>query len=103
MVKTLPQKQLILLGGDILWIIAAFYLAPVLRFGVFLNLSAIFDWPDLSALLIYLLSFYIFDFYNLEERFDTAGYALRFLLALVAASATSLDSFNSSIRFWRRA
>ncbi len=80
-----PKAQLILLGGDIILIIASFYLAPVLRFGVFLDPSSILGWPDLSAIFIYLLSFYIFDFYNLEERFDTAGYVLRFFVALVVA------------------
>lgn len=93
----LPKKQFILLGGDIILIIASFYLAPVLRFGVFLDLSVIFDWPDLSAIFIYLLSFYIFDFYNIEDRFDTAGYVLRFLVALVAADlfiATLFYVFN---------
>ena len=85
MVNTLPKKQFILLGGDIILIIASFYLAPVLRFGVFLELPVIFAWPDLSAILLYLVTFYIFDFYNLEERFDTAGYVFRFLAALVVA------------------
>jgi len=83
--KTLPKEQLVLLGGDIVLIIASFYLAPVLRFGVFLDLSVIWGWPDLSAIFIYLLCFYVFNFYNIEERFDTAGYVLRFLLALAAA------------------
>ena len=97
MIRSLPQRQLILLGGDVILIIASFYLAPVLRFGVFLDLSVIFDWPDLSAIMIYLMSFYIFDFYNIEERFDTAGYVLRFLMALVAADlfiATMFYVFN---------
>jgi exopolysaccharide biosynthesis polyprenyl glycosylphosphotransferase len=93
----LPKKQFVLLGGDIILIIASFYLAPAIRFGAFLDLSVIFDWPDLSAIFIYLLSFYIFDFYNLEERFDTAAYVLRFLVALVAADlfvATLFYVFN---------
>ena len=82
---TLPTKQLTLLGGDIILIIASFYLAPALRFRVFLDVSLIFDWPDLSAILIYLLTFYIFDFYSLEERFTSTAYALRFLVAIMVA------------------
>lgn len=97
MIKSLPKRQFFLLGGDVLLIIASYYLAPVLRFGIFLDLSVIFDWPDLSAIMIYLMSFYIFDFYNVEERFDTAGYVFRFLMALVAADlfiATMFYVFN---------
>jgi sugar transferase (PEP-CTERM system associated) len=93
----LPKKQFILLVGDIIWIIVSFYLVPVLRFGVFLDPSVILGWPDLTAIFIYLLSFYIFDFYNLEEPFNTAGYVLRFLVALVVADlfiTTIFYTFN---------
>ena len=83
--KTLPAKQLQLLGGDIILIIASFYLAPLLRFWVFLDVTLIFDWPDLSVILIYLLTFYIFEFYSLEERFTSTAYALRFLVAIIVA------------------
>lgn len=91
------MKKLILLGGDIFLIISSFYIAQVLRFGVFSDLSVFFHWADLQALFIYILSFYIFDFYNISERFDTAGYLLRFFVALVVADliiATMLYTFN---------
>ena len=94
----LSQKRVILLlGGGVIMIIASFYLAPVLRFGIFPDWSVIYDLPDLSAIFVYLLSFYIFDFYNPEERFYTVGYILRFLMALVAADlfvATLFYVFN---------
>ena len=66
-------------------IIASFYLSPVLRFGVCPDLAAFLEWPDLSAIFTYLLFFYIFDFYNLDERFSSVGYFFRFLLALIIA------------------
>lgn len=80
-----PKKQLLLLGGDALFIIASFYLAPVLRFGVLLDAFLIFAPPDVSAILTYLLIFYIFDFYKLDEAPDM-GYALRFVVALAVAN-----------------
>lgn len=64
-------------------IIASFYLSPLLRFGVGPDLSSVFEWPDLSAIFTYLLFFYIFDLYNVEDRFQSAGYFFRFLLALI--------------------
>ena len=96
--NVLPTKQLALLGGDIIMILASFCLAPVLRFRVFLDFSLIFDWPDLSVILFYLLTFYIFDFYSLQERFTSAAYALRFLVALMVADlgiAAFLYVFNA--------
>lgn len=86
MVNTLPHKQLILLGGDIILVIVALYLSPALRFGIFQDLSVIFDWPGLSAICIYLLLFYIFDFYNIEEDLYTISYVLRFLVAVSVAN-----------------
>jgi len=85
MIKSLPKKHLALLVGDITLIIGSFYLSPVLRFGVCPLPTAFLEWTDLSAILIYLLLFYIFDFYNLNERFNTPSYFFRFLLTVAFA------------------
>jgi FlaA1/EpsC-like NDP-sugar epimerase len=85
MIRTIPEKQLVLLGGDIILIIASFYLSPLLRFGVCPDLAVFLEWPDLSAILTYLLFFYIFDLYNVDDRFQSAGYFFRVLLALIIA------------------
>jgi FlaA1/EpsC-like NDP-sugar epimerase len=81
----LPKKQLMLLGGDALLIIASFYLAPFLLFSVLLDASYIFTPADLAAILTYLLIFYIFDFYNLDEPLNI-GYAVRFAAALLISN-----------------
>jgi exopolysaccharide biosynthesis polyprenyl glycosylphosphotransferase len=86
MQNTLPKKQLLLLGGDVILIIASFYLAPVLLFGIFLDVSLVFEWVDLSAILVYLLMFYVFDFYNLvDEQFTSIVFAMRALTAIIVA------------------
>lgn len=85
MIRSLPKTQLALLGGDIILIIGSFYLSPVLRFGVCPDLAVFLEWADLSSILTYLLFFYIFDFYNLGERFNSVGYFFRFLLAMIIA------------------
>ena len=91
--KFIPSKQLILLVGDIILIAMAFYLAPVLRFGIFLDLSTVFGPSDAVAIFIYLLILYIFDFYNLSEKLYTASFILRFLLAILIANFIGASFF----------
>ena len=76
----LPKKQLMLLCGDVILIIASLYLAPVIRFGIFLDPSYVYEASDIITIFIYLVILYVFDFYNLEEPKDSR-YILRFLLA----------------------
>jgi sugar transferase (PEP-CTERM system associated) len=83
MMKFLPTKQLALLAGDIALIGVSFYLAPVLRFGVLLDPSMVFDAPDVAAVFVYLLMLYIFDFYNLDEKPEKPSFLLQFLLAVI--------------------
>ncbi len=85
MIRSLPKKNITLLGGDCILIIASFYLSPLLHFGVRPDLATFLDWPDLSAIFIYLLVFYIFDFYNPDERSNRLAYFFRFALALIIA------------------
>jgi exopolysaccharide biosynthesis polyprenyl glycosylphosphotransferase len=77
-----PKKQLTLLGGDAIIIFASFYLAPFIIFGVLLDASSIFTPGDVAAFLTYLLMFYVFDFYNLDEPLNI-GYSMRFAAALM--------------------
>jgi sugar transferase (PEP-CTERM system associated) len=69
-----------LLGGDIILIIVSLYFAPVIRFGILLDPFFVFEASDIIAIFLYLLTFYVFDFYNLEEPKDLR-YILRFFLA----------------------
>lgn len=74
-----------LLGGDFILIIVSLYLAPVIRFGIFLDPAYVFEASDVIVVFVYLLIFYIFDFYNLDEPKDFR-YILRFLLATVISA-----------------
>jgi len=84
--KFLPTKQLALLAGDTALIILSLYLAPVLRFGVLLDPSMVFGVSDLAAIFVYLLIFYIFDFYNLTEKPEKPSFILQFSLAILIAN-----------------
>jgi sugar transferase (PEP-CTERM system associated) len=91
---TIPKKQILLLGGDILLIVASFYYSPMIRFGVYLDPVAVFGYSDIVALFVYLLGLYIFNFYNLEEDTYTIYYALRFTSVILA-----VNLINSSLYF----
>ena len=85
MANIFPKKQMALLGGDIILILASIYFAPVIRFGIFLDPSLVYEASDIVTICAYLLTFYVFDFYNLEEPKDSR-YVLRFLLATTISS-----------------
>jgi exopolysaccharide biosynthesis polyprenyl glycosylphosphotransferase len=81
----LPKKQLMLLCGDVILILASLYLAPVIRFGIFMDPSFVYEATDIITIAVYLLIFYVFDFYNLEEPKDFR-YILRFFLSITIAT-----------------
>ena len=85
MFSNIPKKQLLIVSGDIILILVSFYLAPVIRFGIILNPFYVFELSDISAIIIYLLTFYVFDFYNLEEV-KNGRYFINFLIATAIAS-----------------
>jgi sugar transferase (PEP-CTERM system associated) len=80
--KFIPTKQLALLAGDITLIVISFYLAPVLRFGVLLDPSMVFGLSDITAIIIYILILYIFDFYNLDKKPAQPSFIVQFSLAI---------------------
>lgn len=79
-------KKFLLLMGDAALIFASFYFAPALRFGKILDIYTIFSPEDLAAIIGYLFIFYIFDLYNLAERFIRGNFVIRLAAALVIAS-----------------
>jgi len=81
----LPKRQLTLLGGDAILIMASLYIAPFVRFGIFPDASFIFTLTCVVAILAYLLIFYILDFYNLDEPLNMIS-AMRFAAALIIAN-----------------
>lgn len=84
--KLIRAKQLILLTGDILLILTALYLAPVIRFGIILEPAMVFSSSDAVAIFIYVFILYIFDFYNFNEKPRASGFILQFVLALLIAN-----------------
>ncbi|MDD5169341.1 MAG: hypothetical protein PHN75_11030, partial [Syntrophales bacterium] len=94
--KNIPHKEVLVLIGDIVLILASFYLAPLIRFEIFIDPSEIFGFLDIVALLVYLLTLYIFDFYNLEERTGKTAFILRFSLCIIIVNLINSSVFYVS-------
>ena len=86
------KKQLVILCGDIVLIAAAIYLAPVVRFQMLLDPLIVFNSSDIVAILIYILVFYIFDFYTFEDKIEKVKLVLQFALAILI-----INTINSSL------
>ena len=88
-----PEKQLILLAGDIILIIASFCFAPLIRFGVYLDPFTILGLSDVIATFVYLLVLYIFNYYNLEEAKEIVTYSMRFALVVLMINLINASLF----------
>lgn len=83
--KNAFPKKLTLLAGDAVLIVAALYTAPALRFGSFFDFGRLFGPAEAFSVVSYLFFFYVFDLYNLEERFSRGAFVIRFGASIVAA------------------
>jgi exopolysaccharide biosynthesis polyprenyl glycosylphosphotransferase len=84
--QSILLKKLILLAGDAVLIVAAFYFAPALRFANLIDFFTVFDPVDIASIFSYLFIFYIFDLYTLEEQFSGGAFIIRFAVALAIAN-----------------
>ena len=87
MLKYFSKKKLILLCGDMLLIIASFYLSSFIRWSEFGDIRSSFNIAVILSLFIYIFIFYIADFYNLEDKFKSKWSILRFAAAVVVANS----------------
>jgi sugar transferase (PEP-CTERM system associated) len=89
--KVFPMKKQILWGGDIFLIGISFYFAHVLRFGSWPNFFSVFGPFEITAVVLYLLIFYIFDLHNLKNRLDSSCFVrMGLAIALVNIPLTSI-------------
>jgi len=92
--KNISREKLILLFGDIIIIFAAINLASQIRINYlfsFINIERTLI--SLVIIVIYALSFYIFDFYNTKIKFTTTKFLIQFIGALALASLLIIISF----------
>lgn len=80
------HKKTILLVGDLFLIILSVYLSVFLRF-FFINVLDRYTGATTFVVASYVLSFYIFDLYNLSYRFKGISYLARFFIAVIAGTS----------------
>ena len=92
MLKIISKYRFIIFICDIILIVASIYFAPVIRFGILLDPTAVFGIAEVVAIFIYFFALYVFNFYNLNEITNIVSYSLKFALAILA-----VNLFNASL------
>lgn len=93
MVNYIPKKKFLLLAGDILLILFAYTITPAIRFKV-LIFEPFESLQELSIILfIYILCFYVADFYNVDAGFINIRFIFKYLITLLIAFCLSLTVF----------
>ncbi|MHA1291715.1 MAG: nucleoside-diphosphate sugar epimerase/dehydratase, partial [Promethearchaeota archaeon] len=92
--KRISGGKIVLLFGDVIIIFAAINLASQIRIKSlfsFINIGKFLI--SLLIIIIYVLSFYIFDFYNTKIKFTTTKFLMQFIGGLALASLLITISF----------
>ncbi len=88
MLKHLPKLKLILLGGDVLLIIAAFYLSYAIRHKELVDVLSFYTSYTrtfaLSVLILFFV-FYITDVYNFESSLHSTNNIIKIIIAITIA------------------
>lgn len=87
------RRKVVILAGDFVLVIAAIYLSILLRSGQRVNVPDYYTGAFTFTAFSYLVSFYIFDLYNIRSRFRSTANLAWLILAVAAASAASAALF----------
>ena len=94
-VKNIPKRKLLLLLGDLIIIIFSFNLAFFIRFERFSDFGYAVKNPIVLFLILpgYIISFYVFDLYEVRRDFLKIQSIIFFLIALLAVGLLAMISF----------
>lgn len=87
MLKRLRRKKIVLAIGDLLLIIASFYLSYAIRYGGFVNVIYHGSGGLALSLFTFLFLFYIAEVYNFEGKLYRISYLVRLAIAIVIANS----------------
>jgi exopolysaccharide biosynthesis polyprenyl glycosylphosphotransferase len=93
MLKHLPIRKLILSCGDVLLIIASFYLSYAIRQGEFVNVLSRYTGATIISLFVFLFLFYVADVYHLEGKFYKINNILRIAVTITIANCLIAVAF----------
>jgi len=93
LLKYIPKKKVLLALGDILLLSLAYFLSPIIRFGVIVvsPLDDLTEW--FAVIVIFLFTFYVFDIYDTSSRFFNAKYIFRFAIGIFTAAGMCIVTF----------
>lgn len=87
MLKKISKRKLLLLGGDLLILVLSMHLAYLARFGRVINIFNETNSARLFLLMIFfVLSFYVFDQYNIRAKFLSSQSLILFGAALLSVA-----------------
>ena len=95
MIPSLTRQKWFLLLGDVALILLATYLSLWIRLGHMVNIFHLHAGATTFTLVLYLVTIYIFDLYNLNRTFWSRDSALRAALAVVIAGFFAIFLFYS--------
>lgn len=93
-------KKITLLIGDLILIILSTYLAVYIRLFKYVNVLDQFTGATTFLTLTYIVSFYIFDLYNLNCKFKSTAYLTKFMLSILVSTSLIALTFYS-LPDWR--
>lgn len=90
MLNYIPKRKFLLLTGDILLIIFSCIISPSIRFNVLIFEPFEFVREISIILFIYILCFYIADFYNVDAGFINIRFIFKYLITILIAFCLTL-------------
>jgi len=100
MIPSFTRQKWFLLLGDVVFIILATYLSPLIRLGHRIDILSLHTGAIIFTLFLYLVMMYIFDLYNINRKFTSRDSALRAALAVGIAGLFATFLFYS-LPHWR--
>ena len=91
MIPSFSRKRWLLLIGDVALILLGTYLAPIIRLGHEIDIFSYHTGASVITILLYIVTAYIFDLYNIGRNFRSGDSALR--VAIVIAVVGIISSF----------
>lgn len=93
MVRHLPIKQIVLLGGDALLVVVSFYVCYAVRTGEFVDVLSVYKGATILSLFVSIIVFYTADIYNIEGKLYSINNIIKFAITIIIANCLIAVAF----------
>lgn len=93
MLKHLPIKQIVLLGGDALLVVVSFYVCYAVRTGEFVDVLSKYTGATTLSLFVSIIVFYTADIYNIEGKLYSINNIIKFAITIIIANCLIAVAF----------